>query len=57
MTLSQAETEISNKVYEACLLFERLEHVKKVRGNGHHMMQKVAAFAVDLLRIRWEEEQ
>lgn len=53
MTLEQAEAEISRKVYEACLLFERMENRGKVRGNGHHMAQNMAKQAADLMRERW----
>lgn len=53
MTLEQAEAEISRKVYEACLLFERMENRSKVRGNGHHMAQQMAKQAADLMRERW----
>ena len=53
MTLDEAEAEVSRKVYEACLLFERMENRGRVRGNGHHMAQKMAKQAADLMRERW----
>lgn len=55
MTADQAAHEISKSVYEASHLFERLEGRRKVRGNGHHIMQKVAKFAEDLMRERFED--
>ena len=55
MTLKDAQTEISNKVYEVCLLYEAFEHLGKVRGNGHHMAQYVATYASDLMEKQWEK--
>lgn len=51
--LEEAETRISNATYQASLLFEHLECVGKVRGNGHHLAQAVAEFAQKLMRERW----
>lgn len=53
MTFEQAKARLSSAVYEAALLYERLEGVRKVRGNGHHMAQDIAAKAVKLLEERW----
>ena len=53
MDLESAKAEMSNRTYEAAILFERFECAGKVRGNGHHMAQKVAAFAAALLEERW----
>ena len=53
MDLEAARAEISSRVYEAALLLERLEDVGKVRGNGHHMAQALAAQAADLVAERW----
>lgn len=47
--------EIVNDVYKVCLIFETLEGMGKVRGNGHHMAQNVAQYAADLLEERWRE--
>ena len=47
------EAELSNRVYAASLLIERLENAGMVYGNGHHAAQAVAKFAVDDLRKRW----
>ena len=53
MSLEEASAELSRRVYEAAILFERLEGAGKVFGNGHHAAQKLAAFAVDDLKARW----
>lgn len=55
MTEDQAVNFIENAVYEAGALFERLEGVNKVRGNGHHMRQNIAAKAGELMRERWNK--
>jgi hypothetical protein len=51
--LEGAVSEISNKVYNASEIFERLEHEGRIIGNGHHMAQKVAMFAEKLMRDRY----
>jgi hypothetical protein len=56
LTKENAKAEIENRVYEVCLLYEELEGKGKVRGNGHHMAQKVAKFASDLMEERWEKD-
>ena len=53
MTLADAETELSNRVYAAASLLERLEGAGKIDGNGHHAAQAVAKAAVEELRSRW----
>jgi len=53
LDLKAAAVEISNEVYRASSLFERLEEVGKVRGNGHHIRQEVAKFAENLMKERW----
>lgn len=57
MDLATAETEISNAVYEATYLLERLENAGKVRGNGHHARQAVALYATQEMRTRWTNEE
>lgn len=55
MDLDAAKAEIANAVYEATRLYEYLEtHGRRVRGNGHHMRQRIAKAATDLLEERWE---
>ena len=53
MSLEDAKTALSNAVYEASCLLERLEYAGKVNGNGHHARQAVAKFATDELESRW----
>lgn len=53
LTKEQAISLISNAVYDACHLFERLEAVGKVCGNGHHMMQNISTEAEKLMEKRW----
>lgn len=53
MDLETAVADIGNAVYMACSLYERLEGKRKIHGNGHHMRQKVAEFAKNLMEERW----
>ena len=50
MTQEDFETELSNEVYKAGLWFERAEGVGLIYGNGHHMAQKLACYAVQMLQ-------
>ncbi len=50
------EAVLSAKVYQACVhVFETLEVDQTITGNGHHMAQKVADQAVELLKSRWNK--
>ena len=53
-TAEDAVVEIQNRVYEATALFERLEFLGKVRGNGHHIRQEAARLIGELMKERWE---
>jgi hypothetical protein len=53
MDLEEACSQMSNRVYKVCLLYEQLEHRGVVRGNGHHAAQHIAKLAEDELRERW----
>ena len=53
MTLAEAQRQLSNSVYAAALIVEKLETAGKIAGNGHHARQKIAQFAVDDLAKRW----
>ena len=61
MTLEAASAEIGNRVYAATGLIEQLEFRKakdggkRIRGNGHHIRQEIAAFAVKLIKYQWVE--
>lgn len=69
LDLRSAETDITNGIYSATELLERLEGAQLVLGNGHHMRQqltqkmtellqeaedKITEAAVALLRERWQ---
>tara|TARA_Y100000034_G_scaffold123822_1_gene171164 strand:+ start:1440 stop:1655 length:216 start_codon:yes stop_codon:yes gene_type:complete len=57
-SLGALDADIKNAAYDAVIVFyEGLEHRGRVRGNGHHMAQKIAAAASELLRERWSEEK
>lgn len=53
MTLEDAQLEIERKVYEATRLLEELERAGKIRGNGHHMRQRLSGYAKTLVKDRW----
>jgi hypothetical protein len=47
------QSEVESDTYQGCVaIFEALEHLGKVSGNGHHMAQAVAEFAGDLFKKR-----
>lgn len=53
-TLGEAEADLSNAVYAATELLERLEGAGLLSGNGHHARQSLAEHAVQELRRRWQ---
>lgn len=53
MEQSQIEAELSNRVYEAALLLEQMEHAGRIGGNGHHKAQRVAEAALKEMRQAW----
>jgi hypothetical protein len=53
MDLEEACSQLGNRVYKVCLLYEQLEHRGVVRGNGHHAAQHIAKLAETELRERW----
>lgn len=55
LDVDQLAADLGNEVYRVCSLYERLEGMRHVRGNGHHMAQTISAAATDLLRERWIE--
>lgn len=57
MDLDKVVAVVSNQVYHASLIFERLENAGKIKGNGHHVAQKVAAFAEEMVKERWIEKK
>ena len=61
MSLDDASAIVINQVYKATRIIEELEYCKsndggkRIRGNGHHIRQEIAAFAANLLKDRWED--
>ncbi|KKN43549.1 hypothetical protein LCGC14_0701960 [marine sediment metagenome] len=53
MSFDEARARISNAVYEATALLERLEGAGLVFGNCHHVRQHIAGEAVKMLKERW----
>lgn len=51
--LADARTDLGNAVYKAAEIFERMERLGLIRGNGHHMRQALAEHAVKMLEERW----
>jgi len=58
-TLSREDlaAELSNAVYAATALLERMEDAGRILGNGHHKRQRVTAFAVEEMLHSWREGQ
>jgi hypothetical protein len=52
VSLDDACVELSNALYMATELYERLEGAGLIGGNGHHARQRVAGQAVEWLRNR-----
>ena len=42
-------------LYEAAMIFERLEDQGLIRGNGHDMAQKVGRYGIRMLAERWHD--
>ena len=57
MCKDDLEAHLSKLVYEATQLFETLENMGRIRGNGHHARQNLANTAVAELKDRWVEEE
>ena len=53
MDQESIEAEVRKRVYNACLVFERLEDAGRIRGNGHHMAQDFSTMAANEIRERW----
>ena len=48
------ESEIIKTIYQAALIFEKLEASGLIVGNGHHVAQKMAEAAREELEKRWK---
>ncbi len=53
MNYKTIESHIENEFYRFSLVFEKLEHMGKLTGNGHHWAQYVSAYAKDILDKNW----
>jgi len=53
MSLKEAKNNICNDVYEGSRIIESLEMKGKISGNGHHIRQKIAAYAEKIMEERW----
>lgn len=53
MSLETAGNVLGNNIYEASAIYEIMEHAGRVRGNGHHIRQKLVEMAESLLKERW----
>ena len=53
MNFDEIEAELLNNVYESTAILEQLENAGMLKGNGHHLRQKVSGFAQDILKERW----
>lgn len=54
ISLEDASRALEKAIYRASVgLFENLEHRRLIYGNGHHMAQKLAGSAVEMLKERW----
>lgn len=57
MPLEKAKTELSNRIYDTARIIELLGGKGKVRGNGHHIRQNIAAYAENLLEEKWRDKR
>lgn len=53
VTREGAEDKVRSAIYQAALIFERLEDAGKISGNGHHIAQDISNYAVEFLKKRW----
>jgi hypothetical protein len=56
-TLEGAKSYVTHEVYRTALIFERLEDEGLIKGNGHHLAQRLAAEAERLLEESWQEKK
>ena len=52
-TFEDSKELLSNRIYQAALLFERLENHQKIHGNGHHIAQDIQNYTLKILEERW----
>lgn len=56
ITKEDAKCMISNNVYKASFLYEQLEGVGRIKGNGHHIMQQLCKHAEYLIEKYWIDQ-
>lgn len=56
-TLKDAQHYIGKEFYKVALVFERLEGLGLIVGNGHHIAQDVAKYIEELVEERWREKK
>ena len=52
-----ANARVQTILYQAGLIFERLEDAGKITGNGHHVAQCLASRAAEELAVRWNNQE
>lgn len=58
LSVEKLRSTLGNNVYAATIvIFEGLEAESRVTGNGHHMAQEVAGYAVKLLEKRLRNDK
>lgn len=55
MSKTDLEAELSNRVYAAAILLEKMENAGRIVGNGHHKAQTVVARAIEEMRFAWRK--
>ena len=50
--IKDIKCQVGNVLYRASLIFENLEHLHIIIGNGHHIAQKISKDAQDLFEER-----
>ena len=56
MTKQQAADYLSDAIYKVAIIFETWEAEGKVKGNGHHIAQDIAAYAEHVVQQRYEDD-
>ena len=49
----EIEAFVGNVIYYTSLIFEKLEDAGRIRGNGHHIAQKISSYAQEQLKEHW----
>lgn len=57
LSFQEVEERVTNEIYYASLIFERLEDAGLIRGNGHHIAQAMSEAAKKELEERWRKDK